>query len=250
MDALKPFDLAFHRLLFDRPHRERVASGDRSEIGPMADEFANLDMVELDLLAKAIRDGLVRGSLGGLGIGDNFAGTIVALGATTNDVVDRFLADTVSQYHGKLPIDCTGRRAGVSVLESFYEWAATQFAQRPEELCRAQQELAAALLTALARTPHPGFLVAWPLLHAGAHGWYCILDAAGPLNGAQTRPREPIVFAAIRGRYIRGRVSTTLAAVILGCANRPPDWVAEQLLQIPAELLNVARTALVRRGIL
>lgn len=250
MDVLKEYDSAFRRLLFDRSFRARVTSGDRSELGHIASAFSSIDMHELEKLARAVRDGLLRGSLGGLGIGDSFVNTIAALGGTTNEVADRFLAASVSQRPDWLPIDCTGRRAGVSVLEAFYGWAATELAQRPSELCRAQQEFAVALLTALTRTPRPGFLIAWPQVHAGTQGWYCVLDVAEPLNGRHEQPRQPVVYAAIRGRYVSGRVSTSLAAIIMDCADEPPAWVGAQLLLIGTAPLNEARSLLKERGLL
>jgi hypothetical protein len=249
MGTLERHDEVFHRLLFDRRLREQVRAGGWSIVGDVAGAFCRIDMDELEKLAVAVRDGLIKGSLGGLGIGAAFPGTIAALGGGTDHVADRFLAATGGAAPDGRPTDATGRRAGVSVLEAFYGWAATELEQRPPALCQAQHELAAALLAALTRTPRPGFLVEWPLVHPGAQGWYCALDAVRPLVGPQDPPEQPVVYVAVRGRYATGRLSPALAAVVLDGAADPPGWVPERLARLDPASLDAARRALAARGL-
>jgi hypothetical protein len=248
MDELSRLDAAFQRLLFDPRLRASLRAGDRSALGPDADAFARLDLDELDRLAAAVRDGLVRGSLGGLGLADAFPATITALGGDPAAVVERFLADTGGAAVDGRPIDATGRRAGVSVLEAFHGWADAALPD-PAPRARAQHELAAALLAALARTPRPGFLVGWPLVHLDALGGRCVLDAARPLAGPDDPPDDPVVYVAAAGRYASGRLSRPLAALVLEPLASPPRWTRECLAQQPPDALDAARRALAARGL-
>lgn len=249
MDRLARHDAAFHRLLFDRGLREQLRAGDWSALGDAAEAFARIDLDELEALAVAIRSGLVRGSLGGLGLGDAFAGTIAGLGGGVDAVVERFLAATGGAGPNGQPVDGTGRRAGVSILEAFHGWVATQLEPRSPALGRAQHELAAALLMALARTARPGFLVGWPLVHAGPRGWYCILDAERPLADPGDVPEQPFAYVAVGGRYATGRLSLALAAVVLDGADDPPAWVPQRLAQLERGVLEAARRGLAERGL-
>lgn len=244
MDGLSRHDALFHRLLFDRGVRDRVRAGDWSFAGDDAPAFTGIDLGELDKLALAVRDGLLRGSLGGLGIGPAFVETIAALGGSAEQVAERFLAAT-----GGRRIDGTGRRAGISVLEAFHGWAADELALQPPAACRAQHELAAALLAALARTPRAGFLVEWPLVHAGPCGWYCVLDAMQPLARPADPPQQPVVYLAVGGRYASGRLSADLAAVVLEGADHPPDWARARVAALDPATLAAVRAALAARGL-
>ena len=144
MDALKRYDAVFSRLLFDRRFRERARGGDWSEQGSVAEAFRGVDLDTSERLSIAIRDGLIGGSLGGLGIGAAFARTIEALGGGVNAVAEQFL----EAHQEAAAFDGTCRQAGVSVFESFYLWAERRLVDRPAERCRAQHELAAALVAA------------------------------------------------------------------------------------------------------
>lgn len=249
MDRLARHDAAFQRLLFDRGLREQLRAGDPSALGDEAEAFAGIDLGELEKLATAIRSGLLRGSLGGLGLGDAFVDTLAALGGGADHVVERFLAATGGAAPDGRFVDGTGRRAGVSVLEAFHGWAATELPPRSPALARAQHELAAALLVALARTPRPGFLVGWPLAHAGPRGWCCILDAVRPLDGVDDPPEQPVAYVAVAGRYATGRVSPVLAAVLLDGVDDPPSWVPQALAGLEPDALATVRHALARRGL-
>ncbi|MCX4245101.1 hypothetical protein [Paraliomyxa miuraensis] len=249
MGELERHDEVFGRLLFDPDLRRRLRDGDWSDVADVADAFSGIDLDELEQLAVAVRDGLVRGSLGGLGIGPAFPHTIAALGGGAQPVVERFLAATRGRAPDGRGIDGTGRRAGISVLEAFHGWAELELADDPSARCRAQHELASALLRALARTPRPGFVVGWPLVHTGPQGWICALDASSPLAGPHEVPEQPIVYVTRGGRHATGRVSPGLAAVLLGDTDAPPPWVVELLARLGSDVLGAANEALAARGL-
>jgi hypothetical protein len=239
MDALKRYDALFSRLIFDRGFRDQVRAGDWSAMGDAADAFNGVDLVKLEKLATDIRDGLIRGSLGVPGVGAAFPQTIAVLGGGAEAVADRFLAD----HYLAEDIDGTGRRAGVSPLESFFDWASGQLAGQPAALGRAQHELAAALVAALARTPRPGFLVHWPLLRPGPRGWCCVLDTARPLQGPDDRPDHPVAYLGLDSRYAAGSVTESMAAAVMETADAPPPWAAD-LARADPEATATARRAL------
>ncbi|MCA9710148.1 MAG: hypothetical protein KDK70_30190, partial [Myxococcales bacterium] len=248
MDELARHDEVFGRLLFDRALRDQLGAGDWSALPDVAEAFGEIDLRELDALACGIRDGLLRGSLGGLGIAGAFPETLAALGGDPPRSVEQFLADTQGKGPGGVPIDGTGRGAGICVLEAFHGWAAARLAARPTAVLRAQHELATALLTALARTPRPGFVVRWSLVHAGPRGSACVLDAARALTSPESLPAEPVVYAALGGRYATGRVSSALAAVVLDAvldgASSLPSWARAALAGIGASERDALRRAL------
>jgi len=244
MDALKRYDELFSRLLFDRRFRARARAGDWSEAGEEADAFSGIDWDTSERLSIAIRDGLIRGDLGGLGIGKAFPHTIDALGGGVNEVAERFM-----EAHQEVePFDGTCRQTGVSVYESFHGWAEKQLGHRPAELCRAQHEFAAALLWTLARRPNPGFLVRWPLARSVACGWFCVLDAVRPLNGPLDSPEQPVAYLAALGQYVTGPDAISFAAVALEGADEPPRWATEQLAQLDQVTLDELRGVLASRG--
>jgi hypothetical protein len=243
---LKPYDDLFSRLLFDRQLREAVRVGGWAAAGAAADPFRDVDLDKLDALAAQIRDGLLRGQLGELGIGESFPSTIAALGGDPPAVVERFMV----ALHAAHNIDSTGRRAGVGVLEGFHTWAAGQLGERPDDRRRAQHELATALLATLARTPRPGFLIHWPFAHAIAGGWSCVLDAARPLDDPQARPEQPVAFRAAAGRLAIETVPLDIAAVTLERADDPPAWVGDRLAQLDPVALDKARTEAAARGLI
>lgn len=244
MDALKRYDELFSRLLFDRRFRERARAGDWSELGEEVDAFSGIDLDTWERLSIAIRDGLINGSLGGLGIGLAFSNTIGALGGGVNEVAERFL-----EAHQEVQaFDGTCRQAGVSVFESFYGWAEKKLVHLPGELCRAQHEFAAELLAILARKPNPGFLVRWPLARPISCGWYCVLDAVRPLNGLLDLPEHPVAYVAALGQYVTGPDAIDFAAVALEGADDPPRWASEHLAQLDQVTLDELRGVLSSRG--
>jgi hypothetical protein len=243
MDGLKRYDDFYTRLLFDRRVRAQVRSGGWSAAGPAAEAFEGVDLDKLEKLSGEIRDGLIQGYLGGLGIGPAFPDTIAALGGDINDLVERFLAD----HQALEAIDGTGRRAGVCVLESFYVWALSQLTQRPDAHCRAQHEFAAALIGALAQSPDPGFVIRWPLVRRLACGWCCVLDLERPLTSLGDEPEHPAAYIAVTGRYAHGPMALSLAAVMLEDVEAPPLWVAGQLERLDPATLEATRRALLNR---
>lgn len=249
MGDLTRHDELFHRLICDRDLRQRVRVEGWSAAGEAAGVFSGIDMDELEKLATEVRDGLIRGSLGGLGLGRAFPRTIEALGDDAASVVERFLADTGGAAPDGRRVDATGRQAGISILEAFHGWAELQLASRAPARCRAQHELAAALLTALARTPRSGFVVDWPLIHRRARGWCCVLDASVPLDGPEDRPSEPVVFVSVEGRYATGQLSLSLAAVVLEDAGDPPGWVRPLVAALSPDSRLAVRQGLVARGL-
>ena len=155
MDALRRYDELLSRLLYDRPFRERARAGDWSAFGEEADAFQTVDLERCEALSTAIRDGLVSGQLGGLGLGHVFPETTSAIAGGAPEAVEAFLAAS-----GAAPgFDGTCREAGVSVFESFYRWAEGRLIHQPEALRVAQHELAAGLFRVLAAKPHPGFRI-------------------------------------------------------------------------------------------
>lgn len=240
MDGVKAYEALYGRLLFDRPFRERLRAGDWSEVGEPAETFSDVDFERMEKLAAEIRNGLIRGNLGGLALVPSFSGTIEALGGGVEAVTDRFLA----AYREVEPYDCTGRMAGVSVFESFFDWAEPQLADRPDERRRAQHELAAALLAALARTPHPGFLICWPLIRRVGRHWICVLDAARPLDGPDDAPQQPAAFAVVAGRYTTGPMALAFAAAALEGVESAPPWLAEQISDLDPQTLDELRAIL------
>jgi hypothetical protein len=245
VDGLKPYDDMLSRLLFDRRLREAVRAGGWSVIGEMADAFQGIDLDRLEILSGEIRGGVLRGQLGELGVAESFPDTIATLGGGPEAVADRFLA----AQQAAPDMDITGRGAVVGVLEAFHTWAERELHGQPAALCRAQHELATALLATLARTTRPGFLVRWPLVHAIRGGWTCVLDAAGPLVRQQDAPEQPFVYRAAAGRLAIKPVTLTLAAAALDAASEPPSWVAEQLAQLDAQALQAARDELAALGL-
>ena len=240
MDALKRYDAVLSRLLFDRQFRERARAGDWSDAGPEAEAFAGVDWEASERLSLAIRDGVLSGHLGGLGIARAFPDTIGALGGGANAVAERFLAahDDVAAFDG------TCRQAGVSVLESFFGWAKAQLAGRPADLRRAQHELAGALLAVLARRGKPGFLIRWSLARRVACGWYCVLDAVRPLDGPADTPEQPVAYVGAAGRYATGPLALTFAAVAQEAADPRPAWVSAQLAQLDQPTIDDVRSVL------
>jgi len=244
MDALKRYDALFSRLLFDRRFRERARGGDWSELGEAAEAFSGVDLDTSERLSIAIRDGLISGSLGGLGIGRAFAGTIDALGGGVNAVAERFL-----EAHQEAPaFDGTCRQAGVSVFESFYLWAEGQLVHRPAELCRAQHEFAAALLEILASKPNPGFLVRWPLIRQIPCGWYSVLDAERPLGGLADPPEHPVAYVGVLGQFVTGADAVNFAAVALDAADERRRWAREHLARLDPVTLGELRRVLSSGG--
>jgi hypothetical protein len=237
MDALTRYDALFSRLIFDRPFRHRVRAGDLSELGSQADAFSGVDFEACERLATAIRDGLINGNLGGLGIGRAFPETIRALGGTASDIVERFL----EAHDETQTFDGTCRRAGVSVFESFLNWVTPQFDGRPDPLCRAQHELATALFRILARKPVPGFLVDWPLARRFARGWFCVLDARTPLRDPYDAQERPVAFVAALGQMVTGEDALDFAAVALERNDCRQPWVSGRLERIDAVTLAKLR---------
>ena len=240
MDGLNRYDELFTRLLFDRPFRRRIGAGDLSELGAQADAFALVDVGACERLADAIRDGLINGNLGGLGIGRAFPETIEALGGGAPAVVERFL----QTCHEAPAFDGTCRRAGVSVFESFLRWADPQLAARPEAQRRAQHELAAGLFEILARKPDPGFAVAWSLARPFARGWFCVLDAVRPLEGPGDAPEHPCAHVAALGQWVRGEDALDFAAVALEGQDPRPAWVDQRLSRLDDATFDALRTVL------
>jgi hypothetical protein len=237
MDGLTRYDALFTRLLFDRPFRARIGAGDLSALGAQAEAFAGVDFAACERLADAIRDGLIDGNLGGLGIGRAFADTIEALGGDARAVVERFLqaCDEAPAFDG------TCRRAGVSVFESFFHWADLRLAGRPEARRRVQHELAEGLFEILARKPDPGFAIAWPLARPFARGWFCVLDAVRPLRGPGDAPEHPRAHVAALGQWVRGEDALDFAAVALEGADPRPEWVDRRLSSLDAATLDALR---------
>lgn len=240
MDALKRYDALFSRLLFDRRFRERARGGDWSERGEVAEAFSGIDLDTSERLSIAIRDGLITGSLGGLGIGAAFARTIEALGGGVNAVAERFL----EAHQEAAAFDGTCRLAGVSVFESFYLWAEGQFGDRPAERRQAQHEMAEALLVVLASKPDPGFLVRWPLIRRVPCGWYSVLDAERPLESADDWPEHPVAYVAALGQFVTGADALDFAAVVLAAAGEPQGWARERLAGLDPVTLGELRRVL------
>jgi len=237
MDALKRYDELLSRLLFDRPFRHRVSAGDLSELGTQADAFSVVDFDACERLAIAIRDGLINGNLGGLGIGRPFPDTIKALGEGPPEVVERFL-----EAHGETQaFDGTCRQAGASVFESFFNWADQRLADRPNERCRAQHELARALFEILARKANPGFVVEWPLARAFSRGWFCVLDAVRPLQGLGDLADHPVAYVAALGQLVTGEDALDFAAVALESEQPRQPWVDRQLSGLDKATLDALR---------
>jgi hypothetical protein len=232
MDALKRYDELLSRLLFDQAFRRRIGAGDLSELGTQAEAFSVVDFEACERLAIAIRDGLINGNLGGLGLGWAFPDTIQALGEGAPEVVERFL-----EAHGETQaFDGTCRQAGASVFESFFHWADRRLADRPKERCRAQHELAGALFEVLARKPNPGFMVEWPLARPFPRGWFCVLDALRPLRGPWDLAEHPVAYVAALGQLVTGEDALDFAAVAL---DQPPQpWVSRQLSRLDKATLD------------
>jgi hypothetical protein len=237
MDALKRYDELFSRLLFDRKFRQRVRAGDLSELGTEADAFSVVDFAACEQLATAIRDGLINGNLGGLGIGRAFPETINALGGRADEIVERFLeAHTETQA-----FDGTCRQAGVSVFESFFHWVEPQLAGRPEEGCRAQHELARSLFEVLAGKSNPGFVTEWPLARRFPRGWFCVLDALRPLQGPWDSPEHPVAYLAALGQLLTGEDALDFAAVALERDEPGQAWVGGRLSRLDGGTLEALR---------
>jgi hypothetical protein len=233
MDVLKRYDALLSRLLFDRPFRSRVRAGDLSELGAEADAFSVVDFDTCETFATAIRDGLINGNLGGLGIGRAFPGTIDALGAGAAGTVERFL----EAHRETRAFDGTCRQAGVSVFESFFHWADPQLAGRPGDRCRAQHELSRALLEVLARKPNPGFTIEWPLARPFSRGWFCVLDAHRPMEDPRDRPEVPVAYVAALGQFVTGEDALDFAAVALERDAPLPPWERERVSRLDAATL-------------
>jgi hypothetical protein len=244
--GLKRYDDLLSQLLFDRGLRAAVRADGWATLGEAADPFRDVDMDKIDALSDQIRDSLLRGQMGELGIGDSFPETLAALGGAASAVVERFMAASP----GGPGVDNTGRRAGVGVLEGFYTWASDQLAGRGEDLCRAQHELATALLATLARTPRPGFLINWPFAHAIAGGWSCVLDGDRALSGPQDRPEAPLAYRALKGRLAIERVELAVAAVTLEGSERAPVWAVEEAALLGQAALLRAREEAAARGLI
>jgi hypothetical protein len=244
VDGLRRYDELFSRLLFDRRFRERMRAGDWSLLGAEAEAFSVVDLDISERLALAIRDGLIGGSLGGLGLGQAFPRTIAALGGGVEAVAERFL----EAHHEAQAFDGTCRQAGVSVFESFHGWADRQLEGRPADRRRAQHELAAGLLVILAGKPNPGFRVEWPLARPIPCGWYCVLDAVRPLAGPADPPEQPVAYVAALGQYVTGEDAADFAAVALDAAGAPPPWASRRLAQLDPVTLGELRGVLSSRG--
>ena len=234
MDALRRYDGLLSRLLFDRSFLARLRGGDWSEFGEEAGDFSSLDLDQCEELSLAIRDGLVKGSLGGLGIGQAFPETSNAIAGTVCDAVEQFLAD-----HAVVPpFDGTCRQAGVSVFESFYRWAESQLIRRPDALRMAQHEFAAALLTVLARKPTPGFHIQWPLVRSLKRGWFCVLDASRPLYSLWDPPDQPVAYVAALGQLVTGADAADFAAIALERTGSPPPWAIRQINELETSAID------------
>jgi len=243
--SLKPYDDLFTRLLFDRALRESIRADGWAAVGEAADPFRDVDLDKIDALSDQIRDSLLRGQLGELGIGESFPETVAALGGDSRAVVERFMASSP----GGPGVDTTGRRAGVGVLEGFHIWAEGRLAGRPDDLRRAQHELAVSLLATLARTPKPGFLIRWPFAHAIGGGWTCVLDAGRVLEGPDDRPDQPVVHRSAAGRLAVETAPLAVAAIALEAAESRPAWVGETLAALAPDALADARETAANLGL-
>jgi|GEM_PF-3903816 len=249
MDALSSLDASFSRLIFDRAARERLRRQDWSGLDEATRQaLSNTNLDELDRLGSAVRRGIETGDLGGMGLRPGFPKTLAALAARTGEegaVLDGFLASRHLRE-----VDGIGRRAGVSMAEAFYDWASEQLQGDAAASCALQHELAGMLLKTRVHAPVLGFQVRTPLIRVTERGSLCVLDAARPLRDAEDKPEQPFVHACHGGRYISGRLSHAVAAVLLQATRSPPAWVTSMLAGVSPGWLERMRGPLIEKGLL
>jgi hypothetical protein len=248
MDELSTLDEAFSRLVYDKAARERLRRRDWTGLGESTRRaLSGIDLDELDRLGSAVRRGLETGDLGGLGVRPGFPRTLASLAARGGEeaVLDGFVASAQLRE-----VDGIGRRAGVSVAEAFHDWARGELQEDPAALCVLQHELAGIVLKTLVHSAVPGFQIRTPLIRATERGHLCVLDAVRPLRDAEDKPEQPFVHTSAGGRYVSGRLSLPVAALLLGASRSPPSWSEATLAGTTPGWRELAWRQLSERGLL
>lgn len=247
MGTLRALDDAFNRLVFDQAARDRLAAGDWDALGfdpATRRALHHIDIAELQRLGRALRRGLASGSLGGIGLTKAFDASLarLAVDGDAEAVLDRFIA---SSHLGE--VDAVGLRSGVSVAEAFHDWAGRQLTD-PAARSVLQHEFVAAVLTALAGAARPGFLVRTRLVRETPRGHMALLDATRALSDPDDQPHEGVVHFAAVGKYLSGRISSPVAAVLLTSASSCPPWARQLAESLEPEQATAIRTGLTDRG--
>ncbi len=194
-------------LLHRRDARAALAARDFAALGIAGDAaaqaaFAALDLHELEASAAAVRrELLTRRHRGTGGLLDWYPRTIAAWRARHPDdaTLDALAATFLESPAAQAWREGVQDEPGQCLEEAFHRFADAcalgDAAAREDEWLTAQ-------LRALALCPEPAFVVPAELRPAAAGGWFAVATAAP----------APMLYAAVRGRFIRGAITPGLAA--------------------------------------
>jgi hypothetical protein len=216
-------------LLYRRDARAALAARDFGRLGLAGDAaaiaaFAALDLRELEASAALVRQMLLaRRYRGTGGLVDWYPRTLAAWRAAhANDAsLDELAASFLESPHAEAWREGVAGEPGQCLEEAFYRFACARglgdAASRKDEWLTAQ-------LRALALCPEPAFTIPDELTCAPGGGWFAVAGAAD----------APILYAAVRGRFIRGGLSPALAALLRGEAPAAgaPEEVRARLVEL------------------
>jgi hypothetical protein len=176
--------------------------------------FAAVDLDELDAAAALLRRELVtRRHRGTGGLTDWYPRTIAAWSASLDELVAAFLESPASVAWREVAHDAPGQ----CLEEAFYRFACA--AELGDEVVR-EDEWLTAQLRALALVPSPAFVVPGELRPAVAGGWFAVAAHA------------PVLYAAVRARFLRGPVTPGLARWLRSGEGELPGAVRAQLAEL------------------
>jgi len=216
-------------LLYRRDVRAALAARDFARLGLAGDPaalaaFAALDVHELEASAALVRQMLLsRRYRGTGGLVDWYPRTLGAWRAARPDdaSLDELAATFLESAHAEAWREAATGEPGQCLEEAFYRFAC---ARDLGDAASRQDEWLTAQLRALALCPEPAFTIPAELTRAPGGGWFAVAGAAD----------APILYAAVRGRFIRGGLSPSLAALLRGesPAAAAPEEVRARLVEL------------------